>query len=82
MVMRMAQPAIPARPMRCRVRRPARSTTNSCGQTECQCHLHLEPPCPSRDSPLQLGKPHGTAETEGKMVPSPPWGLAWGSHSE
>lgn len=42
-VMSTAQPAMPARPMRCRVRRPARSTTNSCGQRQSQCHPLLVP---------------------------------------
>lgn len=43
MVMSTAQAAMPARPMRCSVRRPARSTTNSCGQRECQCRSPLVP---------------------------------------
>jgi hypothetical protein len=37
-VMSTAQPAMPARPIRCKVRRPALSTTNSCGQGKCQCY--------------------------------------------
>lgn len=37
--MRIAHPAIPASPMRCRVLRPARSTTNSCGMDKIHQHL-------------------------------------------
>lgn len=40
MVMSTAHPAIPARPMRWRVLRPARSTTKSCWM-ETHVHQHL-----------------------------------------
>lgn len=40
MVMSTAHPAIPARPMRWRVLRPARSTTKSCWM-ETRVHQHL-----------------------------------------
>lgn len=58
MVMSTAQPAMPARPMRCRVRRPARSTTNSYGKRECQCQPHLEllPPPPNQRLAPRAGK--------------------------
>lgn len=59
MVMSTAHPAIPARPMRWRVLRPARSTTKSC-RIEMGVHQHN----PSLEEKLPRGEPGGPKLTE------------------
>ena len=83
MVMSTAQPAMPARPMRCRVRRPARSTTNSCGHRVRQC---LPSWCPSEHTPSSRRVPPSAGKAtgpcrDGVADGSPlPWGGVRGLH--
>lgn len=73
MVMRMAHPAIPASPMRCRVLRPARSTTNSCGMDMIHQHLpSLQEGPPSPTFPGRtLGGPKLTETTVKAVFTTP-----------